>query len=629
MAAGDITRNKTTGQLSVVEKNGVRTPFDTIEAARTYRSQKFPEPARTFQPESQRELGATFGREFKGGLKQVGAGIVRATVPPGLPRPFGVESPTLANAFDIPLGALRVAGALPAELGVQTGRAIETIGPRLGLSEGVSRKAGQVGNLATQLIPTPGKNIPGLTKDFIKNMRPFVRAILRKEPSGGLFRQMTQRGARKFQQGPGLPEDIEQSFDFVTKGGTALRKAERDLSSQVSQTIQTNMGKIPDDLLRPSTTIRRSTEEALEILGTRAKQGKFVTPSEAKTRAVQRFVTPKPPKIPEPSGLLDARGNPILPDIPPEVLETLQSGRPLSIQTMDELRKVVGSAIGRAREVGDRRTVKALGKVLFGIKRDMVRFADEFPEEVRGIAKAFETFKTRVIPLREFSGLQPSQITKKLFRAAPEEIRDIVRALPLDARKQVGDSVFEGVIQQSWNPESGLFEPNKFVKLLTPDRMQRLREFYPDRFTELKQFRAKLIKVVPGVMELERKGKMTRAFGLARLFRGVMEGSFSQIKGGAMTTLAPTIFSKIAQTRGGLKLLGDIAIAPVQGARAAELTRKLFSVTNAAILELEREGVEIPEQLRRLSPAQQNPSEAAPPLLPPTQPLPQLGPGEI
>ena len=623
---GTITREGK--QLFVAEPGGRFTPFNTIEEARQYRAKNYPEPARIFQPESQRELGATFGREFGGGLKQVGRGIIRATTPPFIDPP-GVEPQTLANAFDIPVGAGRVAGATLAEGGVQIGRALEFTGSKLGLSEGASRKVGQLGNLITQLIGTPGKNIPGLTRDFIRNVRPFVRAIFKKEPTGGLFRGMSQRVARTFQRSPNLPRDIEERFDFVTKGGETLQAVEKGLSKQVSDTIQSNMGNIPEGLLKPSTTIRRATERALEVLGVRARQGKFVTPTQAKTRAVQRFVTPKPPKLPEPSGLVDAQGNPIVSAIPPQVMEVLQSGRPLSIQTMDELRKVVGEAIGQAKRGGDRRAVKALGMVLGGIKRDMVRFAGEFPTEVREIFKAFGVFGKKVVPLRQFSGLNPSQTIKALSAADPEDIREVVNALPSNALKQVGDSALEGVFQQSFNSENGFFEPKKFLNALDSDTMQRLREFYPDTFAALKAFRAKLQTVVPGVLELERKGQVTRAFGLARMFRGITEFSFGQIKGGAMTILAPTIFSKIAQTRGGLKLLGQIAVTDLGKELPPELARKAFSVVNAAILELEREGVEIPEQLRRLGSGQQNPSAATPPLLPSAQPLPQLGPGEI
>jgi len=366
MPPGTIVRNRETGQFSVLGNDGSRTPFSSLEEAREHRSQNFPEIARTFAPESSRKFGRTLKREAGGGFQQLKRGVLQATT--GLPSPEAglARPPKLEEVADLPIGALRMAGAIPAELGVQAGRLSEFVGPKLGASDEVSRRVGQVANLLTQLIPTPGRGLPQLIKEGVQNVKPFVRNLIKRQPEGGIFRSMSQQSTRAIQQPPQLPQDIEGAIDLMEGSGKGFLKAERQLSTEINKIIGDSINAIPETALRSNEATRNAAREALGIMGSGAKRGEFTRPTERLAGKIEEFTT-RAADIPEPT---DA--------ITQQLTSVVEGAGKSSIQTLDELRKVVGEAIGIVSKRGDRRAGLALRKVLDGIRKDMGSFADEF-----------------------------------------------------------------------------------------------------------------------------------------------------------------------------------------------------------------------------------------------------------
>jgi len=408
--AGTIVRDRKTGQFSVLGNDGSRTPFSTLEEAREHRSQNFPEIARTFAPESSREFGQTFMREAGGGFQQLKRGVLQATT--GLPSPEAglARPPKLEEVADLPVGALRMAGAIPAELGVQAGRLSEFVGPKLGASNEVSRRVGQVANLLTQLIPTPGKGLPQLIKEGVQNVRPFVRGLFNKSAGGGAFREMSERGTRIIQRPPSIPQGIEEGIDIMQESGRGFLRAERQLSTEINKIIGDSINAIPETALRSNEATRNAAREALNIMGSGAKRGEFTRPTERLAGKIEEFTT-RAADIPEPTDVITQ-----------QLTSVVEGAGESSIQTLDELRKVVGEAIGIVSKRGDRRAGLALRKVLDGIRKDTGRFTDEFPTAVKNLRKGHQRFRQEIVPLRRFSGLQPSQIVDEVMSKTPEEL---------------------------------------------------------------------------------------------------------------------------------------------------------------------------------------------------------------
>jgi len=381
-------------------------------------------------------IGETFIEETVGGAKQFAKGVISFAQPSSLKRPV----PDIKSLVDIAIGAGRTIGALPAEVGVQLGRAT-AFGLEKTVTEPVlAEKVGQGVATALQFVlPDPTKKL-GIVKKSFKGVRKLALDMLES------LRSAKNPIIRASEDALG---ELEIAANLLSRGQrVASRKARKRVSNIIEPALDQMKGARPavntrkavENIIEEGSPLRRRTDESLA-----AKAEKTVKSGIELT--------------------LETLG------LDAEIIDALKS-RELSAREFDALRKVFSRALVKARASGDDAVARGLRKGLTGIEKDIKLFGNEFPQAVsqyqRGLKQYLETvvpFFSKGAKLRRISDIakvEPSRAFRMIKQSNPEDLRRMRQVLPVRSFRAMKDAYFGELIRGSFD-ENQLFQLDKFL----------------------------------------------------------------------------------------------------------------------------------------------------------------------
>lgn len=499
----------------------------------------------------------------------------------------------------IGMGVLQMASAVP-QAGGQLGEEATTQAlTAVGVPENVARGIGRAVNVATQFgMRTPGTRLLPAIGGKLQAARTSLRPG-KLDPLETAVRESIEslylRGGRLTPR--------RQAFQLESALGERVKSLNENLRATAGRQMDTIINDIPSNTFVDAQQTRLALRDLLEGSFI-PRGGRVKAAAEREALELQEIV----------GGFGDARLTQIQNDfgISKRTLSNMANKRDVNAQTLDQIRKDLVQAYGRARPPQR----KFIVGVINGVKNDISKFSQDFPDEIAKYFEGIETFKTRifpienVLPVNSITGtVDASRVVSSLKNLSVDELTGLKRAIADESIMQdYGTWLFSQTMDSSFL-KTGAFDAGLFAGSFSKNQktIKALSVILsPDELDSFMAMAGVIEEAGNQASKMSRIGQLARPFAIFTVARNVLKMftpggppvQFQAITAAIPAFVLPGILQQAGKVEAASKILtaaGRVA-RPITIPPKLELARQLFSaieVTRRSIEDSMKKGEEV------------------------------------
>jgi len=588
--------------------------------------------------------------ELGGGAKQIGKGALalgKAQLETGnltgtagafFPDPIKPNVKQAAEIVGLPVGVLRMIGALGVAAVEKEGELIERQSVESGMPPETAKILADAMSMGTLLLLPPKVTIGPYR--FVANQ--IRRGVL---AAKGGARAVLQRIIRATQQRSGT-NPLGAGEDFIN----AVAAAETKLRAQVGVFIEGGLNTVPSNVTRPLRPLKTSVDDAL--VGLEQVEGTLPSGAENKIRKLKNFVRGRQKAADKAAGeaaeaqlaemstddLMDAIDdimltpgvdaqagarqvvNGVIGAIRESITEIGEAG--IAFRPLRELTRRLSTVMTAVRTRASRSDMRKLVKVRSGLEEVLESFgkatlddagvvtSEAYSEGVALVQRGVKMYREEIVPVYERGGViegitrnkTGSEIVTKLMRTTPERLTGfntvrggkvvrtpgITESIDPVTRARLSDGFLGKLLDDSEDLDVGGFQIPKFLGQLNVDMVARFKAVMSrEDFSNFMTLRGELQRAQETLRNIPETAQLMMRNSIAETIKGVGTLNITKVVGAIGTMIGRETGAKLLASTIALPLLDKATTDPRLLVRVTNAL-KLFNIATVAIIRSEQ-----------------------------------------